>query len=90
MSGMPRPTFTRSLLAPRHWLAWLGVGAIWLIARLPQRALMWLGRQLGALLLRDSLRATAHRRGATSHCAFPNSMPPHVPRWSMRTCATSA
>jgi KDO2-lipid IV(A) lauroyltransferase len=52
MPGMPRPTFTRSLLAPRHWPAWLGVAMIWLIARLPQRALMWLGRCLGALVLR--------------------------------------
>ena len=52
MPGMPRPTFTRSLLAPRHWPAWLGEGAIWLIARLPQRALMWLGRRLGALVPR--------------------------------------
>ena len=52
MPGMPRPTFTRSLLTPRHWPAWLGVGAIWLIARLPQRALMWLGRRLGALVRR--------------------------------------
>lgn len=52
MPGMPRPRFTRSLLAPRHWPAWLGAGAIWLIARLPQRALMWLGRRFGALVRR--------------------------------------
>jgi len=52
MPGMPRPTFTRSLLAPRQWPAWLGVAVIWLIARLPQGALMWLGRRLGALVLR--------------------------------------
>ncbi len=52
MPGMPRPAFTRSLLAPRHWPAWLGAAVIWLIARLPQRALMWLGRRLGALVLR--------------------------------------
>lgn len=52
MPGMPRPSFTRPLLAPRHWPAWLGAGAIWLIARLPQRALMWLGRRLGALVRR--------------------------------------
>ncbi|GGY34969.1 lipid A biosynthesis lauroyltransferase [Rhodanobacter panaciterrae] len=49
---MPRPTFTRSLLAPRQWPAWLGVAVVWLIARLPQAALMWLGRRLGALVLR--------------------------------------
>ena len=52
MPGMPRPTFTRSLLAPRHWPAWLGAAAIWLIAQLPQAALLWLGRRLGALVLR--------------------------------------
>jgi KDO2-lipid IV(A) lauroyltransferase len=51
MPGMPRPTFTRSLLAPRQWPAWLGVAAIWLIAQLPQRALTWLGGRLGALVL---------------------------------------
>ncbi|OOG40369.1 lipid A biosynthesis lauroyl acyltransferase [Rhodanobacter sp. C05] len=52
MPGMSRPTFTRSLLAPRHWPAWLGVAVIWLIAQLPQAALLWLGRRLGALVLR--------------------------------------
>ena len=52
MPGTPRPTFTRSLLAPRHWPAWLGVAVIWLIAQLPQAALLWLGRRLGALVLR--------------------------------------
>ena len=52
MPGMFRPTFTRSLLAPRHWPAWLGVAVIWLIAQLPQAALLWLGRRLGALVLR--------------------------------------
>ena len=52
MPGMPRPTFTPSLLAPRHWPAWLGAAAIWLIAQLPQAALLWLGRRLGALVLR--------------------------------------
>lgn len=52
MPGMPRPPFSRSLLAPRHWPAWIGVGVIWLLARLPRPALMWLGGRLGALVLR--------------------------------------
>jgi KDO2-lipid IV(A) lauroyltransferase len=52
MPGMPRPTFTRSLLAPRHWPAWLGVAVIWLIAHLPQGALMWIGRRIGGLVMR--------------------------------------
>jgi KDO2-lipid IV(A) lauroyltransferase len=52
MPGMPRPVFTRSLLAPRHWPAWMAVGVIWLMARLPHAALLWVGRCLGALVLR--------------------------------------
>ncbi|MGN6478988.1 LpxL/LpxP family Kdo(2)-lipid IV(A) lauroyl/palmitoleoyl acyltransferase [Luteibacter sp.] len=48
---MPRPTLTRSLLAPRNWAAWLGVGVIWLIAHLPFRWLMGLGRTAGRLAL---------------------------------------
>ncbi|HEV2621390.1 MAG TPA: LpxL/LpxP family Kdo(2)-lipid IV(A) lauroyl/palmitoleoyl acyltransferase [Frateuria sp.] len=47
---MPRPSFDSSLLAPRHWPAWLGVGVIWLIARLPYPWLLALGRTLGALI----------------------------------------
>jgi len=50
MPGMPRPSFTRNLLAPRHWPAWLGVGLIWLIAKLPHAALLGLGRLLGRLV----------------------------------------
>jgi len=52
MPGMPRPSFVRPLLAPRHWPAWIGVGALCLIARLPRPALMALGRLLGALVQR--------------------------------------
>ncbi len=52
MPGMPRPAFSRSLLAPRHWPAWIGVGALHLIARLPRPALMALGRLLGAIVQR--------------------------------------
>lgn len=52
MPGMPRPSLVRSLLAPRHWPAWLGVGALHLIARLPRPALLGLGRVLGAIVQR--------------------------------------
>ena len=50
MPGTPHPDFPRSLLAPRHWPAWLGVALIWLIARLPLDVLLWLGRRLGGLV----------------------------------------
>ena len=36
------------LLYPRYWPAWLGLGLIWLVARLPFRALLALGRLAGA------------------------------------------
>lgn len=48
---MPRPTLTRHLLSPRQWPAWAGVGFIWLIAHLPFRWLMRLGRLAGRLAL---------------------------------------
>jgi KDO2-lipid IV(A) lauroyltransferase len=52
MPGKIRPPFNHSLLAPSQWPSWLGAAVIWLIARLPQAGLLWLGRQLGALVLR--------------------------------------
>jgi KDO2-lipid IV(A) lauroyltransferase len=67
MPGTPRPTFTRSLLAPRQWPAWLGAGVIWLIAQLPYAALLWLGRRLGALVL---LTPSARRHIAETNIAL--------------------
>jgi Kdo2-lipid IVA lauroyltransferase/acyltransferase len=40
------------LLAPSHWLSWLGLGIVWLIGRLPYRALLLLGRALGTMTVR--------------------------------------
>jgi KDO2-lipid IV(A) lauroyltransferase len=37
------------LLAPSHWLSWLGLGIVWLIGRLPYRTALQLGRALGTL-----------------------------------------
>lgn len=50
MPGAPHPSFQRSLLAPSHWPAWIGVGLLRLIARLPRGLLMALGRGLGVLI----------------------------------------
>ncbi len=50
MPGMPRPSFNRTLLAPRHWPAWLGAGTIWLVGQLPYPWLLWLGGRVGAVL----------------------------------------
>ena len=42
----------RSLLHPRHWPSWFAVGLLRLIAALPFRAKILLGRALGALAYR--------------------------------------
>jgi len=44
--------FHRALLAPRYWTTWLILGLMWLVARLPYRALLSAGRGLGALAAR--------------------------------------
>jgi len=44
-----RLSFRNALARPRHWLSWLGLGIVWTIGQLPYRALMALGRALGAL-----------------------------------------
>jgi KDO2-lipid IV(A) lauroyltransferase len=49
---MQRSAFTRSLLHPRFWPLWLGLGLLWLVAQLPYAWLLALGRLLGALMYR--------------------------------------
>lgn len=60
---MERPRFRASLLHPRFWPLWLGLGVLWLLVQLPYAALLWLGRLLGALMLRlaGSRRRIAQR-----------------------------
>jgi len=48
-------------LAPRHWPAWLGIGAAALLARLPWSLQRWLGSAIGGVLMRI---AGARRRVA--------------------------
>lgn len=50
MPGATRPSFDPKLLSPVHWPAWIGVGLLKLIARLPRRMLMAVGRGLGVLI----------------------------------------
>lgn len=49
---MDRPRFNRRFLAPRFWPLWFGLGLLWLIAQLPYKVLLWLGRGLGAVIYR--------------------------------------
>jgi KDO2-lipid IV(A) lauroyltransferase len=58
------PPFPPALLAPRHWPAWIGLGAIWLVARIPYKALLAIGRFMGwlaARLIGRDRRGTAER-----------------------------
>jgi KDO2-lipid IV(A) lauroyltransferase len=49
---MDRPRFQARFLHPRFWLLWLGLGLLWLIVQLPFRALLMIGRALGAVMYR--------------------------------------
>ena len=51
-SFMDRPQFRAYFLHPRFWPLWLGLGLLWLVAQLPYRVLLLLGRGLGALMYR--------------------------------------
>jgi KDO2-lipid IV(A) lauroyltransferase len=49
---MDRPVFRGSFLHPRFWLLWLGMALLWLVAQLPYRVLLCLGRALGGVMYR--------------------------------------
>jgi len=58
------PPLRPALLAPQHWPAWVGLGLIWLVARLPYRVLLAIGRIMGwlaARLIGPDRRGTARR-----------------------------
>lgn len=61
--SVPSVSPTSSLVHPRHWLSWLGVGAILVMARLPYRVLLALGGTAGWLAARllRSRRRVAER-----------------------------
>ena len=46
------PKFTPTLLHPRYWLSWLGVGLLWLVVQLPYPVIYHLGNALGRLAMR--------------------------------------
>lgn len=57
------PKFSAALLHPRHWLTWIGIGALWLIVQLPYSVIYRLGTGLGrlSLLLMKRRAAIAYR-----------------------------
>lgn len=67
MPGTPRPSFSYSLLSPRQWPAWIGLGVVWLAARLPYRVLLAAGAGLGRCFAAIS---TSRRRVAERNLAL--------------------
>jgi len=66
---MSSPQFSRALLAPRHWLSWLGAGCWYLIAQLPYRWQMAFARRFGLLLHRNKKRV--HQARTNLRLCFP-------------------
>lgn len=68
------PPFRAVLLAPRHWPAWIGLGVIWLTARLPYAWLLHLGRGIGWLAAR-TLGERRHVASRNIDLCFPHLDP---------------
>ena len=62
------PPFQAALASPRHWPAWIGIGLIWLVARVPYRVLLGVGHFVGWLAAR--LIGRDRRGSATTNIAL--------------------
>ncbi|MBI6550443.1 Kdo(2)-lipid IV(A) acyltransferase [Xenorhabdus lircayensis] len=77
------PTFRRSLLHPRYWLTWLGIGILYLLVLLPYPAIYWMGTRLGRLSQRFlKKRAKIAERNLT--LCFPDMPPEKRHEWLVR------
>jgi Kdo2-lipid IVA lauroyltransferase/acyltransferase len=61
--------FSRALLAPRHWLTWVGVGVWFLVAQLPYRLQLAMARGLSPLLRKNKKRL--HQAQTNLRLCFP-------------------
>ncbi|TKI07685.1 Kdo(2)-lipid IV(A) acyltransferase [Martelella alba] len=68
------PTFNHSLLHPRYWPTWMGIGLLYLIVLLPYPLLYRLGTGLGRLSMRFLPRRVKIARRNLELC-FPKSSP---------------
>lgn len=64
------PTFNRSLLHPRYWLTWVGIGLLYLVVLLPYPLLYRLGTSLGRLSMRF-LKRRVHIARRNLELCFP-------------------
>ena len=62
------------LINPIYWPAWLGIGILWLIARLPERLRLYLGTGIGKLVYVCS-RKLKHVTEVNINLCFPELSP---------------
>jgi Kdo2-lipid IVA lauroyltransferase/acyltransferase len=66
-----RPEFNSKMLLPKYWLTWLGFGVWWLLAQLPFRLQMLMGKYFGKLMAIFAKRRIAIARRNLELC-FPH------------------
>jgi len=70
-SILSQSKFKRSLLHPRYWFTWFGLGVLWLLVQLPYPVMRWLGTRLGSLSRRFLKRRETIARRNLELC-FPS------------------
>ncbi|WP_413740190.1 Kdo(2)-lipid IV(A) acyltransferase [Sodalis sp. RH14] len=65
------PTFNRSLLHPRYWITWVGIGLLYLVVLLPYPLLYRLGTSLGCLSM-HFLKRRVHIARRNLELCFPH------------------
>lgn len=78
------PSFNRSLLHPRYWLTWFGIGLLYLLVLLPYPILYRLGTGLGRISMHFLKRRVTITQRNLELC-FPKCQEPSVMHWSQRT-----
>ncbi|CDL86608.1 Kdo(2)-lipid IV(A) acyltransferase [Xenorhabdus cabanillasii] len=77
------PSFRRSLLHPRYWLTWLGIGILYLLVLLPYPVIYWIGTRLGRLSQRF-LKKRAKIAERNLALCFPNMPPEERNKWLVK------
>lgn len=62
------PVFKSNMLLPKYWLTWLGFGIWWLLAQLPFRMQMFMGKYFGKLMAIFAKRRIAIARRNLELC----------------------
>lgn len=64
------PKFNKSLLHPRYWLTWFGIGLLYVLVLLPYPMIYWMGTRLG-LLSKRFLKRRAQIADRNLELCFP-------------------